>query len=434
MRSFNKAAAVIFAVTLFAAGCGQRTAEVPYDPNVVKVVRENFGYEIVSNDRPYYIKGVGVGKAFGKNGENYLAMAKEMGANTVRTWGTDQGDKKYLDEAYRQGLMVNAGIWLNYVSADGKFSYLHDAEYLKKKEEEALDYVRTFKDHPAVLMWNIGNEAIYFTKSKEEKIALARYLEILIQKVKILDPNHPVTYASVNTNDLPYLKDHVPSLDIVGMNVYGSVIAAESRWKTLDFDIPYMITEFGPTGPWDASKDVNGKVQEATDYVKATQYRNLWNTIRERRGKNVGGFSFHLGETTQESLTYWNLNDHGFKKESFRMMQKLYNAIVAEENHAPRVNPISGVPNAVKPGSAMRVSVSASDPEGDPLTYSYAASTTNELVMEYYVNEEVPIKIEGKGESVTLYAPQEPGVYRIYAFVRDDHENSSVRSKTLKVQ
>lgn len=403
------------------------------EPNVVKVVREEFGYEIVLNDRPHYIKGVGVGQAFGKKGENYLAMAKEMGANTVRTWGTDQGDKRYLDEAYRQGLVVNAGIWLNHVAQDGKFSYLRDTEYLKKKEEETLDYVRAFKDHPAVLMWNIGNEAIYFTKSKEEKIALAKYLEILIQKVKILDPNHPVTYASVNTNDLPYLKEHVPSLDVLGMNVYGSVIAAESRWKTLGFDIPYMITEFGPTGPWDMPKDPNGKVQEATDYVKATQYRNLWNTIRERRGKNVGGFAFHLGETTQESLTYWNLNDYGLKKESFRMMQKLYNAIVVEENHSPRIDPITGLPNTAKPEAAMSVAVKATDPEGDPLTYFYTASTVTENIMEYYVNQEVPLKVEGKGAAVTIYAPKEPGLYRIYAFVRDDHENSSVRSKTLKV-
>ncbi len=74
--------------------------------NSVQVKTINSGYELFVNNAPFYIKGVGAGEAFGKKGENYLALAKELGANVVRTWGTDQGTQKYLDEAHRQGLLV----------------------------------------------------------------------------------------------------------------------------------------------------------------------------------------------------------------------------------------------------------------------------------------------------------------------------------------
>lgn len=108
-------------------------------------------------------------------------------------------------------------------------------------------------------------------------------------------------YTSVNNLDLPYLKKYVPSLDIIGMNVYGSVIGSQSGWQALDFGKPYVITEFGPLGPWDLPKDSNGKMLEQADYTKAQPYKNHWSLIRERRGKNVGGFAFHIGETTRET-------------------------------------------------------------------------------------------------------------------------------------
>ena len=35
-----------------------------------------------------------------------MALAKEIGATTVRTWGVDQISKEYLDQAEKYGLKV----------------------------------------------------------------------------------------------------------------------------------------------------------------------------------------------------------------------------------------------------------------------------------------------------------------------------------------
>jgi hypothetical protein len=399
--------------------------------NTVRVANTADGYELLLNDKPFYIQGAGVGQ--GVVGRlNYLALAREMGANTVRTWGTDQGTKAYLDEAHRQGLYVAAGIWIRYADENKTVSYLGGDE-AEKKEKETLDYVRRFKRHPAILAWNIGNECIFFTKDPAEREALCRFLEQLIQKVKKEDPNHPVLYTSVNSLDLPYLKKYVPSLDIIGMNVYGSVIGSQSGWQALDFGKPYVITEFGPLGPWDLPKDLSGKMSEQADYTKAQQYKNHWSLIRERRGKNVGGFAFHIGETTQESLTQWNLNDYENRREAFVVMQKLYGAGDASD-HAPRITTFT-VPQVIAPGAEFEVELIAKDPEGSLLSYEFKASTTIQDVLQYYVNQPVPIKAHvGEGPKHTLVAPSKPGIYRIYGFARDQSGRSSSASQTLTVQ
>ncbi len=418
----------LFCFLFFLAGCSESGRG-----NVVKVVHGGTGYTLTVNGAPFYVQGAGVGLASGKKGEDYLALAKELGVNAVRTWGTDQGTKDYLDRAHRLGLYVDAGIWINFADAKQGVSYLAGGEeYRLNKERETLDYVRRFKNHPAVLAWNIGNECIFFTKDPAEREALCLFLEELVKKVKKLDPNHPVMYTSVNSLDLPYLKKYVPSIDIVGMNVYGGVIGSQSGWQALDFGKPYMITEFGPLGPWDLPKDKNGKMLEQDDVSKAQQYKNHWSLIRERAGKNLGGFVFHVGETTQESLTMWNVNDHLYKKEAFVAMQKQFGA-AAVLDHAPKISAFNA-PDRVPAGTPFDVELLALDPEGSALQYEFQASTSVQDVLQYYVNVPLPLEVSGEGPKATLQAPAKPGLYRLYGFARDANGRSASASRTLLVE
>ncbi len=413
---------------LSSSGCSLDT----YKGNQVEIKSSVSGHELWVNGSPFYIKGVGLGEAFGKKGENYLVLAKELGANAVRTWGTDQGTQKYLDEAAKQGLLVSAGIWINYADEKGTYSYLNDHPCMKQKEKETLDYVRKFKNHPAILAWNIGNECIFFTKDPAEREALCRFINQLIAKVKKIDPHHPVLYASVNSLDLPYLKKYIPNLDIIGMNIYGSVIGSQSGWQSLDFGKPYVVTEFGPLGPWDLPKDANGKMLEQDDITKAQQYKNHWSLIRERKGKNIGGFVFHVGETTQESLTMWNLNDHLLKKEPFVVIQKQYGGGDGKD-HAPKIISFS-IPATVAPGAEFEAEIVAQDPEGADLEYAFKASTSTQDVLQYYVNTPVEIEVKGEGAKVSIVAPSTPGIYRIYGFARDKTGHSASKSKTIAVK
>ena len=105
-------------------------------------------------------------------------------------------------------------------------------------EKQALDYVQRFKNHPAVIMWNLGNEVLFFTLEEEERIAFCRFLENVIQKVKAIDKDHPVLYTAFSGKMFPYLKKYVPSLDLVGINTYGGVDYIHDDWKENDLQIP----------------------------------------------------------------------------------------------------------------------------------------------------------------------------------------------------
>lgn len=399
----------------------------------VKIEGSKASWVLVVNGQPFYIKGVGCGLATGEKGEDYLKLAKELGANCVRTWGIDQGNRQYLDKAAQYGLMVDAGIWLNWVDPEKKVSYIGENPYKKDKRQEVLTYVNEFKGHPALLMWNVGNEAIFFTKSEEEKVALCEFLEGLIQEIRRIDAKHPVIYASAGYLDLPYLKKYVPSLDIIGINAYGSIRAFHSYWDFLGFDKPYVFTEYGPYLPYQRPKDPNGKSQELGDYQKAFLYKDYTSQILSFKGYNLGSFAFHLGETTQESMTWWNINERNLKRQSYWAVYEIYTGKSAV-SFAPKIKKLTlSKVLGLEPGELIEAEVEMALGNNEGYTYEYLLSTAEEGVLQYYVNSYIAAEVIGKGRKVKIMAPQKEGVYRLYCFVKDKYGSISSLNKTVSV-
>jgi hypothetical protein len=383
--------------------------------------------------KPFYIKGAGCGYARGKDGTDFLKLAKELGANAVRTWGTDQGTKEYLDAANSYGLKVTAGIWLNYVTGNSDSDYLNDSDYKIKKRKEALEYVKRFKNHPAILMWGVGNEVISSTNDPQVRIAICRFMEELIQAIHKIDPSHPVTYASKGTTDLQYLKDYVPSLDIIGMNMYRSIHTAHGAWELLAVDKPYIFTEYGHPISLYMPKDNNGCSIELSDKNKAKIYANAVLTIFSSKGYNLGGFAFNMGEVSQSSMTWHNLNEGKLKRESFWRIYELYTEKKAPYELAVIKNLSISKTKDLKPQELVEASVVVEEGEGKNLTYSYALSGKAETEA-YYVNEYIPMEVSGKGDHISFKAPSEKGVYRFYCFVKDGQGNVTSANKSISVK
>lgn len=402
--------------------------------SIVRITGQKGKWVLEVNGKPFYIKGVGVGNMKGKNGEDYLKMAQELGANAVRTWGTDQGTQEYFDTARKYGLMVDAGIWLDYAKKDTKCTYIGDSEYKIEKKKAIEEYVNKFKGHPALLMWNIGNEAVFFTEDEDEKVALCQFLEEMIRMVHQLDPEHPVIYTSADTTALAYIQEYVPSLDIFGMNIYGSIRVSHGKWDKSGLNIPYCVTEYGPHGPWDVKKDANGASQDEPDQVKAAIYRAMTNEIRDFRGYDLGGFAFHLGETTQESLTWWNINYKLLKRPAFWEIYKSYTGS-KPSNLPPRITTLKlSKTKGIKPGELIGIVAEAVDKDSNPLDYSFAVSTAREGTLQYYVNEEVPAEFVYEGTKFKMVAPEAEGLYRLYLFVNDGYGNVATANRSFKVE
>ncbi|MCA9398415.1 MAG: hypothetical protein KC618_01615, partial [Candidatus Omnitrophica bacterium] len=366
----------------------------------------------------------------------YLLLAKEMGVNTVRTWGIAQGTKEYLDRAHELGLYVNAGIWINVADKDDKgveCSYLRDTECQHRMRKETLEYVNQFKNHPAVLFWNIGNEAFNFTKDEEERKALAHFLEDLIQEVKKIDPHHPVVYTSASTSAISYIKQYVPGVDIFGVNVYSGMDHVHNQ-IIANLDIPYFVTEYGPLGSWQRSKDFNDRPIEVLDQSKANSYRKVNALIDEYYGYCLGGFVFYLGESTESGYTWWNLTYKQFKKLSYRVMQEHYTEKVNKDPMAHIISSDVSPRKHILPGENISVKIKV-NPEGlENVRYHYFLSTDRESILEEFPNRLVPVEITGTGAEVQMKAPEEPGVYRLYMIVITDEEYASTASKSISIE
>jgi hypothetical protein len=410
-------------------------AEVEVKPgSIVKITGKRGSWVLTVNGKPFYIKGVVCGLSTGKGGEDYLKLAKETGANTVRTLGTDQGTEAYFDAALKYGLMVDAGIRLGRISDEEGISYLDDSEYKKEKINEIIEYINKFKDHPALLMWNFGNESMFLTKSEQERAALSKFLEEMVRVAHNLDPNHPVVYSCADISDMPYIERHVPGLDAFGMNIYGSIRVAHAKWYKSSLKIPYIITEYGPAGPLAVQKDHNGVSTDQTDQAKAAAYRSMTKEIINFKGYNLGGFAFHLGETSRESLTWWNLNYKTLKRAQFWEIYKIYTG-GKPSNKPPRITRFNlSKINKIAQGEVIDMSANAVDTDSNPLDYTFAVSTAREGISRYYVNEEVPAKFTCEGVNFKMTAPGEKGLYRVYVFVNDGYGNAAAANRSIKVE
>ncbi|MCX6798939.1 MAG: hypothetical protein NTW59_02460, partial [Candidatus Diapherotrites archaeon] len=87
-----------------------------------------------------------------------FSLLRAMGANAIRTWGK-VNSQAFLDDAWNNGnqpLMVIMGYWMG-----------DNIDYQDNSARQAIiadfsAYVNKYKNHPAVLVWAIGNEENYF--------------------------------------------------------------------------------------------------------------------------------------------------------------------------------------------------------------------------------------------------------------------------------
>ena len=107
------------------------------------------------NKIPYVIKGIcyhPVPKGSDKRSFDYLtedlALMVEAGINTIRVYEPVE-EKAVLDEISAAGLKVIIGFGYN---QNGNFDILSGT---------FIDYINTYKNHNAILLWELGNEYNY---------------------------------------------------------------------------------------------------------------------------------------------------------------------------------------------------------------------------------------------------------------------------------
>jgi exo-beta-1,3-glucanase (GH17 family) len=246
------------------------------------------GSQIFVNNSVYTIKGVcyhpvkkGSNTVSYDNLKEDLELMKEAGINTIRTY-LPITEKSVLDQIHEAGLKVIIGFGYN---QDGKFDILSGT---------FADYVKTWKDHPAVLFWELGNEYNYHPEWFGGQIKTwYQALNDAAEKIHQIDPSHPVATAHGELPQ-PEVLSLCPNVDIWGMNVYRWDNPEElfSQWSAISAK-PMYLSEAGADSYMTAT--MNGYEKGENEKAQADATRNILNDIFRFRGicSGVALFAFN---------------------------------------------------------------------------------------------------------------------------------------------
>lgn len=184
---------------------------------IVKIVEHNGAYQLERNGAAYFIKGAG--------GDASKSLLHELGGNSFRTWGADNAGP-LLDEAQKLGMTVTLGIWLGHKEHGFDYS---NADQVAEQYEQARKTILKYKDHPALLMWALGNEM----EGDGSNAAVWSAVNNLATLVKKLDPNHPTmtVVAEIGGSKVKNINLLCPDIDVIGINSYGGGPSLGSRYK-----------------------------------------------------------------------------------------------------------------------------------------------------------------------------------------------------------
>ncbi|MBI5761630.1 MAG: hypothetical protein HZA46_24230 [Planctomycetales bacterium] len=413
------------------AACGQTESVAPPRRTAVvtRVVTTADGFRLERGGQPYFIRGAG--------GDGSLKALAAAGGNSVRTWGADKLER-VLDEAQQNGITVAVGIWLGHERHG--FNY-NDADQVAKLAESVRETILKFKDHPAVLLWGLGNEMEGYEKGDNAAIWLA--INNLAGMVKRLDPDHPTmtVVAEIGGDRVKNIHRLCPDIDIVGINTYAGAASIPERYKEAGGTRPYLLTEFGPPGTWETTKTAWGVAPELTSTEKATWYRKSYEAaVTSQRGRCLGSYAFVWGSKQEATATWFGLLlPDGSRLGAVDTLTELWTG-KAPTNRCPIIRSfkLDGA-DQVEPKSIVRVSLDAADPERDPIKVRWVLQREPSAYGQGGDAEEVPPTfpdaiVRADNSSVEVRLPADGGGYRLFAFVNDDHGGAAVANVALLVK
>ncbi|MDG1572249.1 glycoside hydrolase family 2 TIM barrel-domain containing protein [Robiginitalea sp. M366] len=424
------------------AGCKEQPKAEPAatadadGPAKVTVQETDGKFTLQVNGEPFYIRGAGL--EFG----NVPALAAHNG-NSFRTWRTENGQRtaqEVLDEAHANGLMVTMGIEV--ARERHGFDY-DDSTAVKAQLEDIRRQVVALKDHPALLIWGIGNELnLHYTNPKVWD-AVNEISEMIHEE----DPNHLTTtsLAGISEREIDFIKTRCPDLDILAVQMYGDLPDLPRLVREFGWEGPYMVTEWGATGHWEVPKTSWGAPIEEHSSVKAANYlKRYQGGIESDSLQCLGSYVFLWGNKQERTPTWYGIFlEDGQETESVDVMHYIWNG-AWPENRTPQIGAytLDGKTAyesvTLKSGVVYTASAVVTDPEGDGLTYRWEVLPESTDLGEGGDYEERPHAVTGlfrkeAAGQLELEAPS-PGAYRLFVYATDGNNHSATANIPFLVE
>jgi hypothetical protein len=261
--------------------------------------------------------------------------------------------------------------------------------------------------------------------------------------IKKLDPKHPTmtVTAEIGGGRVDRLHRHCPAIDIHGINSYGGSPSLFERLQAGGASKPFVVTEFGPIGPWEAAKTDWGAPYEQTSTEKANFYRQSYEKhLKGAAGYALGSYAFLWGHKMEATATWFGMFlENGSKLGAVDAMTELWSG-QPPDDLAPRVGSLS-VAGEVKlaPGNEVSIEATASDPEGGALRAEWALRPeSGDYATGGDFRAALPdiegAIIDSDISSALLRMPDEPGPYRLFYTVYDEAGNAATANVPLLVK
>lgn len=403
-------------------------AQEKFRPAVVKVEPANGGWQLTRDGHPYVIKGVG--------GNKRLDQLAAVGGNSIRTWSADNLGT-VLDEAHKLGLTVTVGLWLGHERHG--FNY-NDADQVATQFKAVHDAIVRYKDHPAVLIWGLGNEMEGYAAG--DNAAIWSAINSLAAMAQRLDPNHPTmtVVAEIGGDRVKNIHRLCPDIDIVGINSYGGGATIPERYRAAGGTKPYLLTEFGPPGMWEVKKTDWGAAPELTSTQKAAAYKATYvANVTENSRYCLGSYAFLWGQKQETTATWFGLLlPDGSRLEGVDTLSELWTGRPVA-NRCPVITAMQLSGEArVKPNATVHVRLAATDPDQDPLKVQWVLQGEQ---LQFGVggdDEAAPPSYpdairKSDASSADIRLPDGGGGYRLFAYVSDNKGGAAVANIPLFV-
>ena len=389
-------------------------------PLEVKVVQTDSGWMLYRDDEPYYIYGVGGGFVTTSTNDNVpyqLERLVAIGGNSIRTWGAVNLDT-LLDAAWACDVSVVIGIWLGHVSHG--FDW-HDPTQIEEQRQRVENAVLAYKDHPAVLMWGLGNEM----EMNNDDTVMWEELQYLAARVHELDEKHPTltVTSELGTAHEKRLTELCPDIDIWGINTYEGGPSIDERLTQRGYIGPYILTEYGPAGPWAAPLTSWNAVFEHDANQKAVGYAATYTQTIATDPRALGSHAFIWMPGENATDTWYSLFRHSGKP--LPAVDALHEAWLGQPptNLAPH-QPILITElqnNTYNGGETVSASFSAVDPEGEALTYAWfirREPITSNVWQDQWTDGSCLFENETNA-NLSFVIPAPSGTYRLFAEATD---------------
>jgi hypothetical protein len=393
----------------------------PAGPAKVEI-RQNAGrFQLYVNNEPFYIKGAGI--EYGSQEE-----LKAHGGNSFRTWTTDNGresGQRVLDRAWTNGLYVAMGLDVDHERRG--FDY-DNAKAVARQFASLMAQVGEYKDHPALILWVVGNE---LNMEKNPKVWDA--VNELSKAIHRVDPNHltTTTLAGFKPETVALVKQRAPDLDFLSFQMYCDIINLPRYLADAGWDKPYLVTEWGATGHWEVGRTAWGAPIENDSSTKADLYKLRYEKVILADQKLcLGSYVFLWGNKQERTPTWYGMflaSDE--ETEPVDVMHHFWTGSWPT-NRSPRLEGIwldekQAAPNIhLQPGQNYLAKVQVSDPDQDSLTCFWEVmeeSTERKIGGDA---ESIPKRVPGliadaNRRTINLKAPDRGGAYRLFTYVFD---------------